>query len=135
LKIEVTPVAEPSAPCCQIIIADKISFDGILKSKVVITEELKIDQTIKLQIKLFQKEYKENQETAIIINTLEIDSISMIPNYIGQVEYDNDHNYSDPTTYLGFNGTWTLDITPNFYMWLHRVDGKGWLLDKYSIKE
>lgn len=133
--ITVRPIADPVAPYCKIMFGRKVSFDGVLLSTTTITEEIQIDKPIRLHVQLLNKQYSHNQETAISIDRLDIDDVSIIPNYVGQASYVNDHDYSDPTTYLGFNGIWTFNIQPNFHIWLHQVDGKGWLLDKYSIKE
>jgi len=131
----VRPIGNPVPPKCKIYINNKCYFDNILEDMFAIKENISLTDPIRITFELVDKQYNENQETAVQIMDLKIDNISLIPIYIKYAVYVNDHNYNDPTTYLGFNGAWTLDISPNFYMWLHRVDGKGQLLDKYSIKE
>lgn len=135
LSLTVRPISNPVPPKCKIFINNKCYFDNILEDTFAVKENLSLNNPIRITLELTDKQYNENRETAIQIENLKIDNISLIPIYINYAVYVNDHNYNDPTTYLGFNGVWTLDIQPNFYMWLHRVDGKGWLLDKYSIKE
>jgi hypothetical protein len=43
--------------------------------------------------------------------------------------YKNDQNVTQPTNYLGFNGTWNLKINEPFYRWRHNITGQGWLLE------
>ena len=74
------------------------------------------------------KEYSAERETAVIIKNIQVDNIILIPKFEYLAEYINDHNNNDPTSYLGFNGTWILDINQPFYHWLHKHTGQGWLL-------
>ena len=135
LSLTIKAVSNPTPPKCKIFVNNQCYFDNILEDMFAIKQNLSLNDPIRISIELENKQYIENQETAIVVQELNIGGVSMIPNYVGQAMYTNDHNYSDATTYLGFNGIWELNIEPNFYMWLHRVDGKGQLLDKYSIKE
>jgi hypothetical protein len=79
-------------------------------------------------IELMNKNYNSDNETAVIIRRLCIDNISIIPEYTQYAEYNNDHGFTDPTNYLGFNGKWTLTIDRPFYQWLHQARSQGWLI-------
>lgn len=79
-------------------------------------------------IELMNKDYNSDNETAVIIKRLSVDHISIIPEYTHLAQYDNDHKYTDPTTYLGFNGKWALTIDRPFYQWLHQARSQGWLI-------
>ena len=79
-------------------------------------------------IELMDKVYTTEYETAIIIKQLSVDNIDIIPKYDYLAEYNNDHDNNAPTSYLGFNGKWTLTFDRPFYHWLHQVTGQGWLL-------
>ena len=80
----------------------------------------------KLRIELQNKQYSLEYETAVIIR-LSIDDIDIVPKYDYLADYINDHDNHDPTSYLGFNGKWTLTIDRAFYHWLHVHSGQGWL--------
>ena len=79
-------------------------------------------------IALRNKHYTTEYETAVIINRLSVDNIELVPQYDYLADYQNDHNNNDPTSYLGFNGQWTLAINRPFYQWLHQAQAQGWLL-------
>lgn len=81
-----------------------------------------------ISIILENKTYTLEYETAVIINRLSIDNIDIIPQYDYLAKYINDHNNTNPTSYLGFNGKWTLTIDRPFYQWLHQAQNQGWLL-------
>jgi len=67
-------------------------------------------------------------EQAIEIEHFAINDFSIIPNYIHHATYTNDQNFSEPTTYLGFNGLWEFLVPDPWYHWKHKVTGQGWLL-------
>ena len=79
-------------------------------------------------IELMNKDYNSDNETAVIINRLSVDNILIIPEYTQYAIYSNDHNYTNPTNYLGFNGKWTLTFDRPFYQWLHQARSQGWLI-------
>lgn len=81
-----------------------------------------------IDIGMKNKQYSNERETAIVITSLTIDNFEIIPNWTNLAKYVNDHNETTPTSYLGFNGVWTLDIPDPFYHWKHRITGQGWLL-------
>lgn len=83
---------------------------------------------IRLEIELKNKVYTLEYETAVIIESLMIDNIKVLPQFDYLAIYVNDKNYTNPTSYLGFNGQWTLSINKPFYHWLHEIKGRGWLL-------
>ena len=74
------------------------------------------------------KQYDQYRETAVIIDQLAIDGFDIIPTWTQLATYHNDHDSRGPTAYLGFNGTWRLQIDRPFYQWRHAVTGLGWLL-------
>lgn len=94
--------------------------------------DIKINQKllspVDIEIKLRNKHYTLEYETAVIIDRISIDNINIIPRYDYLADYQNDHNNNNPTSYLGFNGKWTLTFDRPFYQWLHQAQGQGWLL-------
>ena len=80
------------------------------------------------EIELMNKDYNIDNKTAVIIRRLSVDNISIIPEYTQHAVYNNDHGFTDPTNYLGFNGKWTLTFDRPFYQWLHQARSQGWLI-------
>lgn len=107
---------------------EKILFENVLEHRLVILENINPGQPIKFSIKLENKDYNASIETALSIKSLNFDDIKIIPNYLHYIEYDNDHDYLEPTTYIGFNGKWSFSIDIPFYRWFHQASNQGWLL-------
>jgi hypothetical protein len=80
-----------------------------------------------IEIELSNKHYTLEYETAVIIKQLSVDNIDLLSK-VYLADYVNDHNNTSPTSYLGFNGKWTLTFDKPFYRWLHQHSGQGWLL-------
>ena len=125
LVIELAPVGSPMAT----IIINNQQYDyPQLTSPIIINEYLPLMDLINIDIILSNKHYTLEYETAVIIERLSIDNIELIPKYDYLAKYVNDHNNNNPTSYLGFNGKWTLTIDQPFYHWLHEHSGQGWLI-------
>ena len=125
LVIELEPVGSPTAT----IIINNQQYDyPQLTSPIIIDEYLPLMALINIDIILSDKHYTTEYETAVIIRRLSIDNIELIPEYDYLANYINDHNNTDPTNYLGFNGKWTLTIDRPFYHWIHKHSGQGWLI-------
>jgi hypothetical protein len=125
LHIELEPVGIPDIT---------VSVNDIVDNYPALSNNIMLDYHIDLldlffvNIELYNKHYTTEYETAVIIKRLSVDNIDIIPMYCHLADYQNDHNNSNPTTYLGFNGKWTLTIDCPFYQWLHQAQGQGWLL-------
>ena len=125
VKLVLEPVGWPEV-CVQI---GKNNITGIMKEALDIECKMPINEPFSVEIELFNKEYKPDQETAIKIKMLSIDNTIILPGLEHQAQYVNDQNYTNPTNYLGFNGKWTLTFDRPFYQWLHQISGQGWLLE------
>ena len=125
LVIELAPVGKPTAT---VIINDKQYDYPQLLNPIIINEYLPLMGLINIDIILSNKHYTLEYETAVIIKRLSIDNIDLIPNYDYLAKYVNDHDNHNPTSYLGFNGKWTLTFDRPFYHWLHKHSGQGWLI-------
>lgn len=123
--LELEPVGNPEV---SILIDKNIYGGGKLFNSISINTHLNALMPFEIQLELKNKIYDVNNETAIIIRCLQIDGIDLVPKFDYLAQYHNDHNNNDPTSYLGFNGKWTLTIDRPFYQWLHQVTGQGWLL-------
>lgn len=84
-------------------------------------------------VELKHKTYSLEHETAIIVDRLDVDLISLVPKMTYCFVYDNDHEFLSPTNYLGFNGTWRLNTAIPFYRWWHQQSGQGWLLEPTAV--
>ena len=123
--MELEPVGTPEV---SVIIAGVYGGGKLFKSAVFdVNMDLLTPFTIEIELK--NKIYTTEHETAVIIKCLQIDGIDLVPRFDYLAEYDNDHANADPTSYLGFNGKWTLTFDRPFYQWLHQATGQGWLLD------
>ena len=122
--VELEPVGTPEVA---VIIAGVYGGGKLFKS-VVFDVNIDLLQPFTIEIELKNKIYTTEQETAVIIKSLQIDGIDLVPQFDYLAEYDNDHANTDPTSYLGFNGKWTLTIDRGFYHWLHEHTGQGWLI-------
>ena len=108
---------------------NRVLYNDSLTDSIVIVTNNELLLPINLQVEMQNKKYNCYQETAVVIESLCIDNIEFVPNYTHLISYINDHNNTDPTSYLGFNGVWNLDIPLPFYQWLHGVQGQGWLIE------
>jgi hypothetical protein len=122
IKLELEPVGTPDV---SVSIAD-YRQDYLLSDNRIIDYTVDLLQPFSIIIELQNKQYSLDRETAVIVRLL-VDDIDIVPKYDYLVDYVNDHDNHDPTSYLGFNGKWTLTIDRAFYHWLHLHSGQGWL--------
>jgi hypothetical protein len=122
--LQLEPVGTPEVE----IIIGKTYAGGKLFRPITVEVDLDLSQPFAVQIELKNKIYDLQNETAVVIKMLQIDNIDIIPRFDYLAVYSNDHNNTDPTSYLGFNGKWTLTFDQPFYQWLHQATGQGWLL-------
>jgi hypothetical protein len=126
VEIELETIGRPKFNCG---ISNKlIEYHGN-SDTINLSYKLDLLESFSVIIELIDKVYTTEYETAIIIKRLCIDNINLIPKYDYLAVYDNDHDNNTPTSYLGFNGKWTLTFSRPFYQWLHQVTGQGWLLN------
>jgi hypothetical protein len=122
--VELEPVGTPEVA---IIIAG-VYGGGKLFQPAVFDISTDLFEPFTVEIELKNKTYTTEYETAVIIKQLQIDGIDIVPRFDYLAVYDNDHNNKNPTSYLGFNGKWTLTFDRPFYQWLHQATGQGWLI-------
>jgi len=94
-----------------------------------------LKDSIEIEISMMDKEYSQTQETAVIIESVDIDGFEIVPNWTHLAVYDSERGVQGPTSYLGINGSWKLTIDRPFYQWRHLVTGQGWLLEPGSCEE
>jgi hypothetical protein len=107
---------------------DLIGYSQLCES-ISLDYRVGLTESIQIVIELYNKDYIQDNQTAVIIDNITVDNIQIIPKYDYLAEYVNDHANNNPTSYLGFNGKWTLTIDQPFYHWLHQHSGQGWLIE------
>jgi hypothetical protein len=122
--VELEPVGTPEVA---VIIAG-VYGGGKLFQSVVFDVNVDLLTPFSIEIELKNKTYTTEYETAVVIKQLQIDGIDLVPRFDYMATYVNDHNNTDPTSYLGFNGQWTLTFDRPFYQWLHQATAQGWLI-------
>jgi hypothetical protein len=126
--IALNPIVSNGVPGCRLTINQSDLFYGDLTDKLTCSFRTSLTDSVDLKIELYNKIYSAENETAIEIESIQIDSFELVPGWTHLASYHNDHSVSNPTSYLGFNGTWRLTIDKPFYHWLHEITGQGWLL-------
>lgn len=124
LEIELEAIGNPEF---RVTINDVTDDFSKASNPVILEYAIDLLDIFTINIELYNKTYSLDNETAVIIKRLSIDNIEIIPKYDYLAEYVNDHDNNNPTSYLGFNGKWTLTIDRPFYHWLHFHSGQGWL--------
>jgi hypothetical protein len=128
VAVTVSPVADNGMPTARIKINNQTWYYDALAATTTVTCLIPLLDTVVVEIGLSNKSYDQFKETAIIIDSVRIDDFEIVPNFTHLAHYQNERNIDDPTAYLGFNGTWKLNIPDSFYQWHHTVTGQGWLL-------
>lgn len=91
--------------------------------------QIALCEPLDLSVTLKNKIYDQHQETAVIIDSINIDGVEIIPRWTHLASYHNERDYCGATSYLGFNGEWKLQTHRPFYQWLHQITGQGWLVE------
>jgi hypothetical protein len=128
VEIVLEPVFSTHAPHTMITVAQQVLFSGPLTQPVTLSCCVDLLAQFEILIELNSKDDHKDHTSAVVIAQLIIDSHDLVPQWSHLAYYSNDRNYNSPTTHLGFNGTWKLDINEPFYRWWHRATGQGWLL-------
>lgn len=128
VKISLSIIDDNGYPDVKLTINNNVTF--IKKDINLLNFEclIRIHQNIKIQIDMKNKIYSNLAETAVIVNSIEIDDINIIPTFNHLIEYQNDKKLPITTEYIGYNGCWTLDINEPFYNWYHKVSSQGILI-------
>lgn len=128
INLELSAIIDNGAPTLKVVVNNQTLFDDKIEQSLNLNTSVSIHTPFEVEITMSNKQYSAEKETAVVVETLLIDGWNLVPDYTHLVEYVNDHNNSDCTNYLGFNGIWRLDVDKPFYQWIHQVTGQGWLL-------
>lgn len=125
-KLELEPFH--SALDVAVWINGQLVYDDVLTKEFDYSAQLNLSDPIDLRICVQGKDYSKDNQSAVLIKSIRIDDFDISPNWTQLAVYNNDHNYTEPTTHLGFNGEWQYNIPEPFYQWKHKITGQGWLL-------
>jgi len=128
IRVMLSPIKDKDFPDILLKINTVVLHEGTLTESTVFKHQWPLMDIFKISLELKNKNYKSSSKTAISIDSLKIDEFDIVPNWTQLAIYHNDSNVTAPTNYLGFNGTWSLEITESFYRWQHKITGQGWLL-------
>jgi hypothetical protein len=128
ISIKLTPVVANGPPHVCVVVNNRTLWDQQLEQQVRLTHTVGLLDLVNISIKMSNKTYSSTQETAVVIESIQIDDFEIVPNFTQLAKYTNDANTDIVTTYIGFNGIWALDLLSPFYQWKHQITGQGWLL-------
>jgi hypothetical protein len=127
--LKLCPIGIGGDPEVVVLIDGQMLHAGVVSQDWEVTVSHKLIEPISISISLANKRYQLEKETAVLIETLQIDGHDMIPGFTHYAHYVNDHDRAVIGSYLGWNGTWTFETQKPFYQWLHQATGQGWLLE------
>ena len=134
LHLDLVLIAEPiGTPDVEIWISQQLIYQGQLSEPVTVATQLPLLLDFSISVNLKNKAYSSDSETALVLNKLSIDGFDIIPNFTHLANYANDHDFKEPTSYIGFNGEWKLEVTKSFYQWRHEITSQGWLFQPCRI--
>lgn len=128
LTLDLDVISNNGAPHCEITVNQKNIYQATIDKAMSFHIGIDFNEKISISISMSNKKYAPDRETAIVIKSLTIDSIIIVPGFEHFSHYSNDHHQDIKTSYLGYNGVWSLTIPEPFYHWRHRITGQGWLL-------
>jgi hypothetical protein len=112
---------------------DQCLWHGALNQQQTFECCVPLCDPVDLSVTLTDKIYDQHKETAVIIDSINIDGTEIIPRWTHLARYHNERDYDGVTSYLGFNGEWRIQTHRPFYQWLHAVTDQGWLLEPAPI--
>jgi len=136
LDLDLELVAEPvGIPDVEIWIGKQLIHQGPLLYPITVSTQLPLLSGVSVTVKLKNKVYTSESEKAVVLTRLSIDDFDIIPQFTHLAKYVNDHAFTEPTAYIGFNGEWRLEINKPFYQWQHEITSQGWLFQPCGINE
>jgi hypothetical protein len=134
LHLDLVLIAEPvGIPDVEIWINQQLIQQGLISAPVAVSTQLPLLSGFSIMVKLKNKVYTAESETAVMLTKLSIDGFDIIPQFTHLAQYTNDHAFTEPTAYIGFNGEWRLEVTNPFYQWHHEITSQGWLFQPCKL--
>ena len=136
LHLDLVFIVEPiGCPDVEIRINQQLIHQGQLSESVTVSKQLPLLSGFLISVRLKNKVYTSESETAVILTKLSIDGFDIIPRFTHLAQYTNDHDFTEPTSYVGFNGEWRLEVTKPFYQWQHEITSQGWLFQPCRLTD
>jgi hypothetical protein len=136
LHLDLVLIVEPvGCPDVEIWVDQQLIHQGQLSESVKLSKQLPLLPGFLISVNLKNKVYSSEFETAVRLTKLSIDGFDIIPNFTHLAQYANDHAFNEPTSYVGFNGEWRLEVTKPFYQWRHEITSQGWLFRPCRLTE
>jgi hypothetical protein len=136
LQLDLSLVAEPiGVPDAEIWLNQQLIHQGPMSAPVTISTQLPLLSGVSVVVKLKNKVYTSESETAVMLTKLSVDGFDIIPQFTHLAKYINDHAFTEPTSYIGFNGEWKLEVAKPFYQWQHEITSQGWLFQPCRITD
>jgi len=129
INLRLGVIKHNGAPWVTVCINQQRLYDDFIRGPLDLTGLVGLMDPITISIDMREKKYSATLETAVTIDQLVIEQFSIVPAWTHLATYSNDHGQAHATSYLGFNGTWSLHIPAPFYHWRHRILAQGWLLE------
>jgi hypothetical protein len=136
LQIELEPVGQPWITIS--------AGDQTIDQQLIATKQFDFDFFANTQSSIVVTHRNKSSDdplTAVIIKNVSFFRISD-PRFVWQAQYRPE--YPEPWasnqpnklnevlcqhTYLGWNGTWTLDFEVPVFTWIHKIQNLGWIYD------
>jgi len=128
IQLKLRAITDNGMPWCDVKVNQQSLFAGPLQEILAVEHKIGLLDPISISVEMKNKVYSSQAETAVVLEQLTIDNFDILSQWTHLANYDNDHSANTPTSYLGFNGVWSLDITEPFYRWRHKITGQGWLI-------
>jgi hypothetical protein len=128
IKISLSVISDNGYPRCKVSVNDLTQYNDSMFESLAVESTVRLLDPIRIVIEMSGKNHSREKETAIVIDSVTIDGFEILPNWTHLAQYENERCIDSPTSYLGFNGVWSLQINEPFYHWRHRITGQGWLL-------
>jgi hypothetical protein len=136
LHLDFVLIAEPvGRPDVEIWVNQQLIYQGHLLESFTVSTQLPLLSGFLVSVKLKNKVYSLESETAVTLTKLSIDGFDLVPNFTHLAQYTNDHDFTEPTSYVGVNGEWRLEVTKPFYQWRHEITSQGWLFQPCRLTE
>lgn len=129
INLTLSPIKDKEFPYVIFTFDTNIIHEGILTETASFALSKSFLEAFDLSVELKHKNYDVSPGTAVSISSLRIDDFEIVPGWTQLASYENDSKMSGPTNYIGYNGTWKLQVPEPFYRWRHKTTGQGWLLE------
>jgi hypothetical protein len=134
INILIRPVINNGPPDLSVKINGVQYHEGKLIQSLKINTKMPLLKLLEVELIMSNKQYSEVNETAVIVDSLIVDSIELVNMSDLPIAYTNDQAVENSGFYLGFNGCWRLELGQPFYRWLHIASGQGWLLEPAIVQ-